>query len=395
MNADTAYFIPAALLLIATLIKLWALLKNWQDALLRAVCAVLFIAALVFTTAAPPVLALINKATGVPNIAAPLVYCVLTAFDGSSIVLLIHWRGNEDEARTQKATRLCVAAYGTIMAALCVLFALGDAPVERLRDLDTYYARTPYIREMIVLYLAAHSVAALTMLVLCWRWSRQVPGTLRVGLLTMSVGNLLTFGYDVLKYTAITARWLGRDLDWLSTDVAFLMAAVSALVIAAGFLIPPLGQGATSRLKALRRFRQLRPLWLEVRTAIPDTSQAPLHWWAPPELRLMQLERDIHDALLRIGPCCDRELGAMVYTQAMTRYADHSRALIVADAAVVTAAVVAKRSAQAGGGLEATARWTISSTKDTADLVSMSLALTHPLVQATRTTAPPERDSVF
>ncbi|MFD0374229.1 MAB_1171c family putative transporter [Streptomyces sp. NPDC127112] len=384
MSPGVAFFVPAMLLLLATLIKVWALLKNWQDTLLRAVCAVLFIAALVFATAAPPMLALINEVTGVPNIAAPLVYCVLTAFDGSSIVLLIYWRGGEDEARTRRATRLTVTAYGTVMAALCVLFALGEAPVERLRDLDTYYANTPYIREMIVLYLAAHSVAALTMLVLCWRWSRKVPGTLRAGLLTMAVGNALTFGYDVMKYTAIAARWLGGDLDWLSTQVAFVMASVSALVVAAGFLIPPLGQSATSRLRALRRYRGLRPLWLEVRAAIPGTSQAPLRWWAPMELRLMQLERDIHDALLRIGPCCDRELGTLVYGQAMDRYADRKRALIVADAAVIAAAVVAKTGPQAGSGLEASARWSISSTQDTADLVSMSLALAHPLVQATR-----------
>ncbi|KIF05957.1 hypothetical protein PL81_10220 [Streptomyces sp. RSD-27] len=387
MSPGTAFFVPATLLVVATLIKVRALLRNWHDTLLRAVCAVLFIAALVFATAAPPVLALINEVTGVPNAAAPLVYCVLTAFSGSSIVLLIHWRGGEDESRTRRATRLTVAAYGTVMAALCVLFALGDAPVERLRDLDTYYANTPYIREMIVLYLAAHSVAALTMLVLCWRWSRKVPGTLRAGLLTMAVGNVLTFGYDVLKYTAIAARWLGRDLDWLSTQVAFVIASVSALVVAAGFLIPPVGQGATSRLKALRRYRRLRPLWLEVSAAIPDTVQAPLRWWAPVELRLMQLERDIHDALLRIGPCCDRELGDLVFGQAMDRYADRKRALIVADAAVIAAAVVAKTGAPAGSTPEAPARWTISSTEDTADLVSMSLALTHPLVQASRKTA--------
>ncbi|MER6218804.1 MAB_1171c family putative transporter [Streptomyces sp. NPDC001674] len=395
MSPGTIFFLPALLLLIATLIKVWALLKNWQDTLLRAVCAVLFIAALVFATAAPPVLALINEVTGVPNIAAPLVYCVLTAFGGSSIVLLIHWRGGEDEARTRRATRLTVAAYGAVMAALCALFALGDAPVERLRDLDTYYANTPYIREMIVLYLVAHSVAALTMLVLCWRWSRKVPGTLRAGLLTMAAGNVLTFSYDLLKYTAIAARWLGGNLDWLSTQVAFVMASVSALVVAAGFLIPPVGQGATSRLKALRRYRRLRPLWLEVKAAIPETVQAPLRWWAPMELRLMQIERDIHDALLRIGPCCDRELGTLVYGQAMERYADHKRALIVADAAVVAAAVVAKTGGGAGGSREPAARWAVSSTGNTADLMSMSLALAHPLVQATRQAAVPEGSRVL
>ena len=82
----------------------------------------------------------------------PLVYLLLSAFSGSCLVLIINWRGGPPET-TRRLSRRWIAGYGAVCAAIVLLFVLGEAPVERLRDFDTYYANTPYIREMIVLYL--------------------------------------------------------------------------------------------------------------------------------------------------------------------------------------------------------------------------------------------------
>ncbi|MFJ3835277.1 MAB_1171c family putative transporter [Streptomyces sp. NPDC090054] len=373
MNAGTAYLSSAAGLLVATAIKLWALRKNPRDPLLRAVTATLFVGALLFVTAAPPHLAAINALFGVPNIAAPIVYSILTAFDAATIVLLIHWRGNDDARVTRRQTRLCLTAYTLVVLAIWALFALGDAPVERLRDLDTYYSGTPWIREMVVLYLAAHSVAAVTMVVLSRRWSRQVSGTLKGGLLLIAAGAACTFAYDLLKYTAIVARWLGHDWDWLSTQVAFSIASFSAFLIAAGFVLPPLGQGAGYRWRALCRFRGLQPLWLEVRPEIPPTSPPPMPWWQPVEHRLMQRERDIFDAVLRLTPWFDRSTGAKVYALALAEGTGSRRARSEADASVIAHAVIGK--GRAAPAVPPELRWTISSTEDSDDLLDMSDAM--------------------
>ncbi|MEV7729954.1 MAB_1171c family putative transporter [Streptomyces sp. NPDC087917] len=390
MNAGTAFLSSAAGLFFAALIKLWALRKDPRDPLLRAVTATLFVATLLFATAAPPSLAAINALLGVPNIAAPIVYSILTAFDGVSIVLLIHWRGNDDPRVTRRQTRVCLTAYAAVIVAIHVLFALGDASVERLRDLDTYYSGTPWIREMILLYLAAHSVAAVTMMVLCWRWARKVPGTLKVGLLLITAGAACTFAYDLFKYTAIVARWLGHDWDWLSTHLAFALASVSAFLVSAGFLLPPIGQGIGSRWRALRRFRRLRPLWREIRPEIPATSPPPMPWWQPVEHRLMQRERDIFDAVLRLTPWLDATTGAQAYARALAEHSVHRRARGEADACVLAGAVVRKgRSAPA---LAPEHRWAVSSIEDSDDLVDMSTAMLHsPRVEvARRSTGPAE-----
>ncbi|MCX5403698.1 hypothetical protein OHA37_07350 [Streptomyces sp. NBC_00335] len=383
MNAGTAYLSVAVGFFVATAVKVWALRKNPRDPLLRAVAATLFVAAFLFVTAAPPNLAVINEMVGIPNIAAPIVYSILTAFDGISIVLLIHWRGNEDSRVTLRQTRLCLTTYATVMMAIYALFALGDAPVERLRDLDTYYSSTPWIREMILLYLAAHTVAAVTMVLLCLRWSRQVPGTLKVGLLLIAAGAVCMFGYDLLKFTAIVARWLGHDWDSLSTDVAFSLAGFSALLVSAGFMLPPIGQGAGSRWRALRRFRRLQPLWLEIRPEVPPTSPPPMPWWQPVERRLMQRERDIFDAVLRLTPWFDRSTGTEIYALALAEYSEIRRARVEADACVIARAVI--RKGDAVPALTPERRWTVSSIEDAEDLVDMSAAmLRSPRVQVTR-----------
>ncbi|MFD7554228.1 MAB_1171c family putative transporter [Streptomyces sp. NPDC059835] len=384
-TAGALYISSAVVLLVAASIKFAALRKNPGDTLLRAVSATLFVAALLFATAAPPMLALINKWIGIPNVAAPIVYGILTAFDGTAIVLLIHWRGDEDASKLRRASRLCLAVYGVAIVAIAVLFALGDAHVERLRDLDTYYASTPYIREMILLYLAAHTIAAVTMGILCWRWSRQVPGALRVGLLFIASGNALTFAYDFLKYAAIVARWTGHNLDWLSTNVAFTLASVSAFLVAAGFLIPPIGQGANSRWRSFQRYQLLQPLWLEIRSQIPATSPEPMPWWDPIDLRLMQRERDINDAVLRLCPFFDGTVGAKVYQQAIAQGHAPERAQSEADAAVIARAVIAKGD-PAAVPLAPEGRWTLSSADSTDLLVSLSKALARsPLVRSSRT----------
>ncbi|MFD6885202.1 MAB_1171c family putative transporter [Streptomyces sp. NPDC059957] len=383
MNAGTAYLSVAAGFIVATAVKLWALRKKPGDPLLRAVAATLFVAAFLFVTAAPPNLAIINEMLGIPNVAAPIVYSILSAFDGISIVLLIHWRGNEDARVTLRQTRLCLTTYAAVIVATWALFALGDAPVERLRDLDTYYSSTPWIREMILLYLAAHSVAAVTMVLLCLRWSRQVPGTLKAGLLLITAGAVCMFGYDLLKFTAIVARWLGHDWDWLSTNAAFSLAGFSALLIFAGFMLPPIGQGVGSRWRALRRFRRLQPLWLEIRPEIPPASPPPMPWWQPVERRLMQRERDIFDAILRLTPWFDRSAGTEVYALALAEHSEVRRARGEADASVIARAVVQK--GYAVPALAPEHRWTVSSIEDSEDLVDMSAAmLRSPQVEAAR-----------
>ncbi|MFJ7157936.1 MAB_1171c family putative transporter [Streptomyces sp. NPDC101118] len=339
------YYIPAAALWISLAFKLPALRHNWRDPLLRSVCSLLILSGAVFVFAAPPTISVVNRLTGTPNFSAPLVYALISAFSASCLILIVNWRGGPPED-TRRFSRRWTTFYGVVIVAVVVLFVLGETPVERLRDFDTYYANTPYIREMIALYLVTHHIAAVVMTVLCWRWSLQVRGWLRTGLVIIVVGYGFTIAYDMTKFAAVGARWAGRDWDGLSTYLAPPLASMGALVSAIGFILPLMCQRAADNWHTWATYRQLGALWRELRGAVPaGTPSVRIAWWSPAELRVLQRESDIHDGFLTLGPYFDLALHARVYERSLAAGEGPDGAKAVADAAMVAAAVRARSAA--------------------------------------------------
>ncbi|EST38344.1 hypothetical protein N566_07935 [Streptomycetaceae bacterium MP113-05] len=375
-----AFYAPAAVAATAFLCRLPGLARSRRDPLTLSAGGLLLIAAGVFFFAAPSTIAAVNDLTGVPNFSAPLVYSVLTAFCACCLILVINWRGG-DPRTVRRATRCCLVSYTAVIVALVVLFALADAPVERLRDLDTYYANTPCMREMIVLYLTAHSIAVVATSVLCWRWVRQIHGWLRAGVVLMVAGYLLNIVYDAVKFAAVSARWSGRDWDWLSTDVAPPVASLSGMVIGIGFLLPMAGERASSRWQAHRTYRRLEPLWRELRIAAPGTGTVRMRPWAPPELLLTQRRADIHDGLLLLTPHFDADVRRRAHEAALRQGATRQGAAAIADAALAVAAVRAKTGRRPSPGRGSGGRPSRTFVRDDPfDLVEVSGALHHPVV---------------
>ncbi|MEU1195299.1 MAB_1171c family putative transporter [Streptomyces sp. NPDC005813] len=396
----SSYYIPAAAMGAAIAFKGPALLRGWRDPLLRSVGVLLALAGLVFLFAAPPTIGKVNEVTGIPNVSAPLVYCLLSAFSASCLVLIINWRGGRPEV-TRRLSRRWIAGYSLVGAALVVLFALGDAPEERLRDFDTYYANTPFLREMIVLYLVALSAAGIAMNIMCWRWALQVHGWLRAGLVIIAFGSLCNIPYSAAKFIAVVARWNGGDLDGLSTNVAPVLASAGAQITAVGFCVPLACQRIGDSWNTWSTYRRLGPLWRELKPVAVDEDRAVrISWWSPAELQVTQRESDIHDGMLSLYPYFDSEVRSDAYDAAVAAGSPPARAQAEADAVMVTAAVRARAadpegrvidSTEAAGGPAAQ----VASTDGPRDLVGMSIALREsPVVAAARgrATRRPERD---
>lgn len=287
-----------------------------RNPLTLSTCAAVALGALVFVCAAPASLATVNELTGVPNFGAPLTYGMLSAYSCAVLVLLINWRGGPRE-RVRRMVLRSIAAYGLLVAAIVVLFTLADADTERLTDLDTYYAGTPFMREMILLYLLGHSAAMLVMCVVCLKWGREVRGLLRTGLRLILLGALLdVLGFQLTKYTAVVARWSGHDLDFLSTTVAPPMASLAALLCSAGFVLPRLLPPVLAHWRGLGDYRRLEPLWSLVRS-VSTAPEPPTAWWQLPQARLQWREVSIHDGLLTLAPYFDHRVRERVRDSAL------------------------------------------------------------------------------
>ncbi|MFE1441532.1 MAB_1171c family putative transporter [Streptomyces sp. NPDC058739] len=388
-DLDLAIWLPTALLATALAIKLPSIVKMWRDPLLRAVGGLLLFGCAVFVFAAPSTIAWTNRVTGVPNIAAPWVYSLLTTLCASWLLLIVAWRNGADRSdATRRATRRVVAVCAGVVVTLWVLFAFADAPVERTRDLDTYYANTPFMREQIVLYLIAHTVACGVMARLIWNWIRTdgLDAWLRWGLRFLGMGYTTNLLFDAAKFTAVGARWTGHDLDWLSTYVAPAAACFSAALVGVGFIVPHTGQYLQEHWRLRAQYRGLRPLYVVTRAV--SGGREPYDPRATAELRLIRRETFIRDALLQVSRYLDDELGSR--SRAAARALGHppGRAEALAAAVALLAAVEARRLHPDREG---------SGSADTEYLMreiqSVSLALRHPedleAVRA-RATAPAE-----
>ncbi|WP_405879582.1 hypothetical protein OG762_13585 [Streptomyces sp. NBC_01136] len=341
-----SFWLPTAVLTAALAIRLPSIVKLWKDPLLRAVGGLLVLACGVFVFAAPPTIAWTNRVTGVPNISAPLVYSLITAFCGSCLLLVIAWRdGVSDRSEvTRRATRWVIIVYAGVIVALWVLFALSDARVERLRDLDTYYARTPFMGEEIVLYLLAHTVAGLFTLKLIRNWIRTdgLDGWLRGGLTFLGVGSVTNLLFDSAKLVAVFTRWTGHDLDWLSTGLAPPVACLSAILIAVGFVLPHAGQYLHRRTRTRLAHWHLRPLYRLMRTVMGG-DRVPFKLRATPELRLTRRETFIRDALLQLTRFIDGDLWRRAYDAARGLGFDADRAGALAHVVTIQDAIEAKK----------------------------------------------------
>ncbi|AKZ55542.1 Integral membrane protein [Streptomyces ambofaciens ATCC 23877] len=336
MNALINYVSCGALWL-GLLVKAPDLLRHRHDPYLRALCAVLGLAGLCFLLGAPPTVGAVNRLSGVPNLAAPLTYAAITGYCAASQILVVHWRGGP---RVRRTARRWTLAYALVVLGIAGTFALGDAPEERRTDLDTYYARTPFIAQMIVLYLVAHLTATGVTAVSALRWARRVRGGLRAGLTLLGIGSLCGAGYSVVKLVAVGARWSGHDWSALGTTVSPAAAGLGALMTVVGVLVPLLAPRVTEWRRARRAYARLEPLERALDDVLTRRAlRLPRPRFASPATLLMWRRTSIHNALGHLDAYVDGDLYDRVHAGALAATDDPERAEAAAWAAVIGDAV--------------------------------------------------------
>ncbi|MFF1272849.1 MAB_1171c family putative transporter [Streptomyces marokkonensis] len=330
-------YVSCGVLWLGLLVKAPDLLRHRRDPYLRAICAVLGLAGLCFFLGAPPTVGAVNRLGGVPNLAAPVTYVAITGYCAASQVLIVHWRGGP---RVHRTARRWMLAYAVVVLGIAVTFALGDAPVERRTDLDTYYATTPYLAQMIVLYLLAHLITVTVTTVSSLRWARRVRGGLRAGLVLLGTGSLCGAGYSVAKLVAVGARWSGRDWSALSTTVSPAAAGLGALLTVVGVLVPLAVPRVGEWRRARRTYARLGPLERTLEDLLTRrTLRLPRPRFASPTTRLMWRQTSIHNALSHLDAYFDQDLYDRTRSGVLAATDDRERAEAAAWAAVITAAV--------------------------------------------------------
>ncbi|MFD9454432.1 MAB_1171c family putative transporter [Streptomyces sp. NPDC059985] len=319
------YIVPAVFFVVALLIKLPTLRRAFRDPNVRSTSLMLFLATLIFLSIAPTSVHRINTFIGISNVAAPWTYSLLTAFGGCCLSMLITWQDGPGPRRLRRTRRVWIIHAG-IIAALWISFLMADVPSERITDLDTYYATTPWMREHILLYLLAHMASAMAAVRLILPWVKELESAwLRAGLRLLQAGYACGLVFDVSKLCAIVARWFGTpDWDFLSLQIAPNFALLNGILVALGFILPQAGPFLRDRWTDHATYRRLRPLWQLLHSIDPSPVPLRVRHFSPLPLRLMRRQTNIRDGLLLLAPHLDdRRRDTAFHTALEAGYKEH------------------------------------------------------------------------
>ncbi|MFI1830118.1 MAB_1171c family putative transporter [Streptomyces sp. NPDC020412] len=313
------YILPTVLLIAGLSLKSPTIIRSWKDPNSRATWLVLLFASAVFVSVTPPNIQNINAVTGVPNIAAPWTYSMINAFCGACLTMLITWREEPSQRRDTRIRRVWIT-YGGIVAALWATFLMADVPRSRARDLDTFYANTPWMREHIVLYLLGYLISTVVSAWMIWTWISKVrEGWLRAGLVSLQLGHACGIVFVTAKFLAIGARWTGTDWDDLNVLIAPPFAILGGTLVALGFILPVVGPFLQQWPRDQLTYWTLKPLVRAVQQVTPSPATAPVGRFAPLDLRLLQRQTQILDGLLQLAPHYDRSLYQRAYETALAQ----------------------------------------------------------------------------
>ncbi|MDX3694830.1 hypothetical protein PV726_31755 [Streptomyces europaeiscabiei] len=324
MNPDfhIPYLAPLALLGTALAFKLPTFFRAWRDPDVRATTLLLTWAVAVIVVITPVNIHRLNVLTGIPNIAAPWAYTFLTAFCATGLTMIMRWREPPSERRRRRMIAI-YWIYAAIAAALWVTFVLASVPEPRIYDLDTYYANTPWMREHTLLYLLAHMVSSMVAVAMLWKWFPQVTNRwLKFGVVCLQLGFVFGLIFGVVKLIAVGARWSGNDLDFLSTQAAPPFALLEGVFVGLGFIAPQAGPATQKWVRDQREYQRLRLLWRTVRVTKPAAAVARFGLWESLELRLMQRQQRIRDALRLLAPYFDDRVYRQALAVALTEHSE-------------------------------------------------------------------------
>ncbi|MGZ3142675.1 MAB_1171c family putative transporter [Lentzea chajnantorensis] len=340
---DLAYLSSGLTGLLLLAYKIRALRSNWGSPRVVALISTVSFSAFAVFFAAPANITWINWVSGVPNFAALLVYSLVVGFSGSSFALVLYWRCPPVQA--WQRVRLILIGYGTIIAAMVVLFFKSEVGDERQVDFDTFYATQPTVAVFLFIYFVATAVGCGGQAYHCWQGARDEAISARPwlarGLRWYALTGLGPVAFAVVKLFVLLMNWAGeRSFDVLST-AAPLVAALSIVPLVIAMALPVFGPRRPSPRLWLRRWRTyflLRPLHRSLAHVNPHIVLVAPGKFLNPHHRVRRQIIELNDWRWALTPYYDLSVGESATTLARAAELPADELAAVVEAAQLRAA---------------------------------------------------------
>ena len=212
-----------------------------------------------------------------------------------------------------------------------------------------------------VAFLSYLSWALGSAAVLCWRHRRYAASpALRRGLTMITLGTSAGFGFIALK-VVLQVVWSVGDGSWLTgfdagADAVILGTSVTLCTLGANSeALADRTAAGVAMLQTAQSLRRLRPLWLQVFTAVPSIVLLPERGWLAgldprsARLRLVRRVIEIRDGLMYLEPYLSSDARAGALRAAAAQGHIGVQAAATAEAGLLLAATRAKAAGASTG----------------------------------------------
>ncbi len=299
MNQALLQYFPVVLLWSAVAYKLPALRRNPKDPALRAYWLTLVSFAFALTVLLAPVYLVIDRLSGVPNIARLLAngLGLVTSLAVQAFLLYL----SESEAVARRAVRRLSLALGGVLALMASLFIAAPVDQEAI-DFTRRYGDAPFVLEYRLVFFAYLGLATANVARLSWSYAKVANRpSLRLGLRFVATGGLAGFMYVTHEGMYVVARRfeVAYPIPKPETVTLVLVATCAGLTVV-GSTMPAWGPhlGIPQLCRWVSNYRslcRLYPLWYDVCQASPEITLVP----PSPRLAEIMTVRDLSFRLYR------------------------------------------------------------------------------------------------
>ncbi|RUL95100.1 MAB_1171c family putative transporter [Verrucosispora sp. FIM060022] len=345
MVVAAGHVVAAVVAAVALIVKLWALHRDPGNRTILAKAGICLGCGIAVTAGWAPVHSLIDRVSGVANLAKPIEHgSALIA--ATAIQFLFLHLGDPEKARRLMPRRLVFL--GAVLAVMIAMFHAADFPESEPLHFAERYGDMPQVSIYMLAFLIYLGVTVVDILRMSLGYARYAGTRLKIIMGLLSAG--AAFGAAFVAHKALFLGLKLADLapPWPEPVVTQTLVTFSVVLICSSFVLATLwkavdGVRAWPRRSAM--YRDLHALWYLLYQAVPDivlvTPRRPKRdpWWVfGVEQRLYRRCVEIGDGIQALGP-----QDAQVRTVASGRAAelgwDQARAAAAGEAAAILVAV--------------------------------------------------------
>ncbi|MDM4723332.1 hypothetical protein QTQ03_28415 [Micromonospora sp. WMMA1363] len=345
MLVAAGHVVALLVAVVALVVKLGALRREPSNPKTLASVGICLGCGIAVTMGWAPVHSLIDRVSGVPNLAKPIEHGSALVAATAIQFLFLHLGGPQ---RARRLMRWRLVFFALVLAVMIAMFWAADFPESEPLHFAERYGDMPQVIIYMLAFLVYLGVSVVDILRMSLRYARFAATRLKIILRLLSAGAVFGAAFVAHKALFLALKLAGVTPPWPEPIATQALVTMSVVLICSSLVLATVwkaidGVRAWPRRSAM--YRDLHALWYLLYRAVPSIALDPMRrpekdpWWVwGVGQRLYRRCVEIGDGLQALGPR-DAQVAAVAQRRAAEAGWDSVRAVAAGEAAAILVAV--------------------------------------------------------